>query len=204
MYFRIIILFGMLLLFVASLQLVQIYETTTFPVTYIVAEQFGGTFTLFIVILTILFGGELVWRDREMRMSNIIDALPVPNWVFFVSKLVGLMFMQVILVTVIMVCGILVQLTKGYTHLELGVYLKYLYGFTLPDMLMLAVVSVFVQTLVKNKFLGYFIVSLFYFWNSTFAFLVLKHSLFVFGSNPSIIYSQMNEFGHLAWPFFFL
>lgn len=201
-YFRIIILFGMLLLFVASLQLGQIYETTTFPVTYIVAEQFGGTFTLFIVILTILFGGEMVWRDREMRMSNIIDALPVPNRMFFVSKLVGLMFMQVILVTVIIVCGILVQLTKGYTHLELGVYMKYLYGFTLPDMLMLAVVSVFVQTLVRNKFLGYFIVSLFYFWNSTFAYLVLKHSLFVFGSNPSIIYSQINEFGHLAWPFF--
>ncbi|MBX2905728.1 MAG: ABC transporter permease [Taibaiella sp.] len=201
-YFRIIILFGMLLLFVASLQLGQLYETTTFPVTYIVAEQFGGTFTLFIVILTILFGGELVWRDREMRMSNIIDALPVPNWVFFLSKLIGLMFMQVLLVTVIIVCGILVQLSKGYTHLELGVYAKYLYGFTLPDMLMLAVMSVFVQTLVRNKFLGYFIVSLFYFWNSTFAILVLKHSLFVFGSNPTVIYSEMNHFGHLTWPFF--
>lgn len=200
-YFRIIVLFGMLLLFVASMQLGQLYETTTFPVTYIVAEQFGGTFTLFIVILTILFSGELVWRDREMRMSNIIDALPVPNWVFFLSKLAGLMFMQVILVTVIIVCGVIVQLMKGYTHLELDVYMKYLYGFTLPDMLMLAVLAVFVQTMVRNKFIGYFIVSLFYFFNSVFGYLVLKHALLVFGSNPAITYSEMNHFGHLTWPF---
>jgi len=200
-YFRIIILFGMLLLFVASLQLGQIYETTTLPVTYQVAESFGGTLTLFIVILTILFGGELVWREREFRMSNIVDALPVPNWVFYISKLVGLMFMQVLLLAVVILCGVIVQLSKGYTHLEIGLYLRYLYGFTLPDLWMLAVLSVFVQTLVRNKYLGFFIVSLFYFWNSVFAALVLKHNLFVFSSNPSVIYSDMNGFGHITWPF---
>jgi ABC-2 type transport system permease protein len=200
-YFRIILLFGMLLLFVASTQLGQIYETATLPVTYQVVESFGGTFTLFIVILTILFGGELVWREREFRMSNITDALPVPNWIFYVSKLSGLMFMQVILMTVVMVCGIIVQLSKGYTDIEPLLYIQYLFGFLLPDMWMLAVVSVFVQTLVKNKYVGYFIVSLFYFWNSVFAMLVLKHNLFIFSSNPSVVYSAMNGFGHIVWPF---
>jgi ABC-2 type transport system permease protein len=200
-YFRIILLFGMLFLFIASSQIGQIYETTTFPVTYQVVESLGGTFTLFIVILTIMFGGEIVWRDREFRMSNITDALPVPNWVFYLSKLTGLMFMQVILLTVVMVCGIIVQLSKGYTQLELGLYIKYIYGFGLVDLWMLAILSVFVQTLVRNKFLGYFIVSLFYFWNSTFAFLVLKHNLFIFSSNPSVTYSAMNGFGHVTWPY---
>lgn len=201
-YFRIILLFGMLFLFLVSQQLGKIYDTVTLPVTYQVIEYFSSTFSLFIVILTILFSGEMVWRAREHRMSNILDALPVPNWVFYVSKLTGLMFMQVILQTVVLVCGILVQLSKGYTHLELGLYIKQLYGFGLIDLWYLAALAIFIHTLVSNKFIGYFIVAIFYFWNIFFAQLVLKHNLWIFGSNPGVTYSDMNGFGHVAWPFF--
>ncbi len=201
-YFRIILLFGMLFLFLVSLQIGKIYETTTFPVTYEVVEYFGGTFQLFIVILTIMFAGELVWRGRDFRMDNILDALPVPNWVFYVSKLTGLMFMQVILLSIIMICGIIVQLFKGYTNFEILLYIKYIFGFKLLDIWMLGVLAIFVQTLVSNKYLGYFIVALFYFWNSTFALLVLKHSLFVFTSDPGVNYSDMNRFGHAIFPYY--
>ena len=201
-YFRIIMLFGMLFLFIASMQIGKMYETTIYPVTYRMVEAFGGTFMLFMVILTIMFSGELVWRARDFRMSNILDALPVPNWVFYISKLAGLIFMQVLLFSIIMFCGIIVQLFKGYTHLELLLYIKYLFGFKLIDLVLLAVLAVFVQTLVRNKYLGYFIVALFYFWNGTFASLMLKHNLLIFSSDPGLMYSDMNKFGHAVFPFF--
>jgi len=200
-YFRIILLFGLLFLFLTSAQIGQIYETRTYPVTYQVVEYFSGVFNLFIIILTILFSGDIVWRAREFRMSNILDALPVPNWVYYVSKLSGLLFMQVILQTVMVVAGILVQLSKGYTHLELGVCLEYAFGFGLIDLWLLAVLAVFIQTLSPNKFLGYFIVAIFYFWNIFFASIVLKHKLWVFSSDPGVIWSDMNRFGHLPYPF---
>lgn len=201
-YFQIILMFGMLFLFLVSMQIGKIYDTTTFPVTYEVIEYFSGTFSLFTVILTILFSGELVWRAREFRMSNILDALPVPNWVFFVSKLSGLMFMQIILQTVVIVSGILVQLSRGYTHLELGLYIKYVYGINLIDMWLLAVLAIFIQTMVSNKFVGYLVTALFYFWNSTFALLLVKHRLFVFSSDPGVTWSDMNAFGHTIYPWF--
>jgi len=201
-YFRIILLFGMLFLFLASTQLGKIYDTTVLPVTYIVVENFGGTFMLFMVILTIMFGGELVWRARDFKMDNILDALPVPNWVFYSSKLAGLIFMQVLLMSVIFISGIIVQLCKGYNHLEIFLYFKYLYGFMLIDMVMLAVLSIFVQALVKNKYVGYFIVGIFYFWNATFASIVLKHNLLIFDSSPGLNYSDMNSFGHWVGPYF--
>jgi ABC-2 type transport system permease protein len=200
-YFRIIMLFGMLFLFIASTQLGKMYETTIYPVTYMVVEQFGGTFMLFMVILTIMFSGELVWRSRDFRIDNILDALPVPNWVFYTSKIAGLVFMQILLLCVIMVCGIIVQLFKGYTHFEVLLYVQYLWEFRLPDLIMLAVLAVFVQTLARNKYLGYFIVSLFYFFNSTFATIILKHNLFIFSSDPGIEYSDMNAFGHAVYPY---
>lgn len=201
-YFRIILLFGMLMLFLVSLQMGQIYGTPTYPVTYQVIEFFGDTFNLFIVVLTIMFSGELVWKGRDFRMSNILDALPVPNWVFYVSKLTGLMFMQVILVTIIIVCGIIVQLFKGYTNFEILLYVKYIYGFRLIDLWLLAVMAIFVQTLVSNKFVGYFIMAMFYIWNANFAELILKHKLLVYADSPAVIYSAMNGFGHAILPYF--
>ena len=192
----------MLFLFLVSTQLGKIYETTVFPVTYVIVEQLGGTFMLFMIIVTILFSGELVWKSRDFRMSNIIDSLPVPNWVFYASKIAGLIFMQVLLLAVIMICGVIVQLFKGYTHFEILLYIKYLLGFRLIDLVMLAVLAVFVQTLVSNKYLGYFIVALFYIWNSTFALTILKRTLFVFSSDPGIEYSDMNGFGHAVFPFY--
>lgn len=195
-YFRIILLFGMLFLFLAAIQLGKVYETKTLPVTYTVLETLGGSFTLFIIILTIVFSGEIVWRAKEQRMDNILDALPVPNWVFYVSKISGLFFMQAILSALIMVCGMLVQLFNGYTQLEALHYVQSLFGIQLIDLWYLSILCVLVHTLVNNKFIGYFIVALFYIWNTFFAFLVLKHNLWVFSSDPGIVYSDMNGFGH--------
>ena len=202
-YFRIIMLFGILYLFLVSTQLGKIYDTTVYPVTYIIVEVFSSPviFTLFIVIITIMFSGELVWKSRDLRMSNILDSLPVPNWVFYISKIAGLIFMQILLLLVIVLVGVIVQLFKGYTHFEFSVYMQYLFGFKLVDLIFLAILAVFVQTLVSNKYLGYFIVVIFYIWNLFFAQSLLKQKLFVFGSDPRIEYSDMNHFGHAVYPF---
>lgn len=201
-YFRIIILFGILFLFLVSMQIGKaIYDTPTFPVTYQVMEYFGSAFQTFMVILTIFFGGEIVWRNRENRMDNILDALPVPNWTFYISKLSGLLFVQFLLMALIMVCGIIVQLFRGYFHFEPLLYIQYLFGFKLISMWMLAILCIFIQTLVKNKYIGYFTVILFYVWNTFFAAVVLKHNLFVFNSSSGYAYSDMNKFGHTTYPF---
>lgn len=200
-YFRIIVLFGMLLLFAVSFQIGKIYDTTTYPVTYMVIEFLGGTFQLFMVVLTIMFAGDIVWKAREVSMSNILDALPVPNWVFYISKLIGLVFMQVVLLCILILCGLILQTFKGYTHYELLLYIQYVFGIKLIDLVLLSIVAMLVQVLVSNKYVGYFIVALFYIWNSSFAYLVLKQNVFLYGADPGVEYSDMNGFGHAIYPF---
>ena len=34
---------------------------------------------MFNLIILIIFSGELVWREREARIDQIVDALPVPT-----------------------------------------------------------------------------------------------------------------------------
>ena len=41
-------------------------------------------------MLTLLWAGELVWREREAGLGEITDAAPVPEWVPFLGKFLGL------------------------------------------------------------------------------------------------------------------
>ncbi|RYD58005.1 MAG: hypothetical protein EOP56_06955 [Sphingobacteriales bacterium] len=200
-YFRIILMFGMLMLLLVSQQIGKLYDTATLPVTSEVITFLAGTFNLFIIVLTVIFSGELIWQSRDIRMNLILDALPVPNWVFYTSKLIALMFMQTVLLAVIIVCGLLIQVFKGYMDIDFLLYFKYLYGFMIIDFWLLAIMAMTIQVLVNNKFVGYFITTIFYLWNASFAFKVFKHNLWIYTSDPGVAYSAMNEFGHVVWPY---
>jgi ABC-2 type transport system permease protein len=37
-------------------------------------------FDTILIIIATYYGGELVWRERERKMHEIIDATPLPAW----------------------------------------------------------------------------------------------------------------------------
>jgi ABC-2 type transport system permease protein len=57
-----------------------------------------------------------------------------------------------------MLCGIVMQTIAGYYHYELLQYFKELYIVTFPQVLAFALLALFVQTVVSNKFIGHGIV----------------------------------------------
>lgn len=201
-YFAILMLIGIIFLFISAPQIGKMYGTTTYPVTYAVTSQLVATFSLFILIITILAAGELVWRERGAKMGQIYDALALPNWVTFASKLSALFLLQVVLVTVVLVCGLIVQAAKGYTNFELWVYIQELYIYNLPNLMLLALLTYVIQVIVNQKYLAYFITALYYLWTATIEGLVLQDNLFSFASDPGVTYSDMNGYGHFVWGFF--
>ncbi len=74
------------------------------------------------------------------------------------SKLFALCFVEFILLTVTGLCGIIMQTIAGYYHYELLQYVKELYFITFPQVLIFALLALFVQTVVSNKFIGHGIV----------------------------------------------
>ena len=97
----------------------------------------SGTFFLFLLIIIIYYSGELIWRERDANVAQITDAEPVPSWVPFMSKLTALGGVQVVLLTVVLVCGIVITQTfKGYFHYEISLYIKTLFGMELPYLLL--------------------------------------------------------------------
>jgi ABC-2 type transport system permease protein len=199
-FFLVIVLAGVLFVVAAGLNADQIYGTRTWPVTYEVLEVLGGTFGLFILIIITFYSGELVWRERDAGLAPIFDTLPIPRWVVFSSKLTALMLVQVVLVAVLMASGIALQAAKGYFHFELGLYAETLFGIRLVSFWILCVTAMLVHVVVNNKYVGHFVMILYFLVGILLPLVGLEHPLYRFGRLPPWTYSAMNGFGHFVLP----
>jgi hypothetical protein len=115
---------------------------------------------------------------------------------------VSLVLLATLLISV--VAAILVQLIKGYTNLELG---KYFLWYVVPtgfDLILLAVLAVFVQALSPNKYVGWGIMVIYLVLQIIAASMGLEHNLYIYGQSPQQQFSDMNGAGSYwkgAWWF---
>jgi len=201
-YFAVIVLAGVLFMIFAARTTGDIYGTPTYPVTYQMLDLVGGTFQLFILIIITFYSGELVWRERDARTNELVDALPLPGWTLYLSKLFALFLVMVVLNVVVMIAGMAIQLAKGYAHLEPLLYIKELFGLNLIGYWLLCVLAITVQTLVNNKYMGFFVMVVYYLWTAFMGQLGFEHHLYQYDSDPGFTYSDMNRFGHFLGPIF--
>ncbi|HLL55907.1 MAG TPA: M1 family aminopeptidase [Myxococcaceae bacterium] len=195
-YFVVIVLAGVLFMAVASQGLMSMYGTSVYPVTHSVLSMVGGAFSLFVIIITTFYSGELVWRERDARTDQLFDALPLPTWLPFLSKLFALIMVQMVLMAVVMVTGLVIQALHGYYNFELDLYAKELFGLKLLRFSMVAVLALTVQSVVQNKYLGYFLMVLYYMVNAMARVLGFEHNLYRYPGTPTTTYSDMNGYGH--------
>ena len=195
-YFAVIVLAGALALFASSLDMGAIFGTATYPVTYQILELIGGVYSLFMLIVTTFYAGELVWREREAGISQMIDALPLPSWLPLLGKTLGLVALQAVMLFFAMLCGMLIQLSKGYLALEPGLYLHRLFLIDLPQYALLAVLAIALQAIINQKYMAYFAMILYYVVTISIHAFGFEHPLLMYGVSPAIVYSAMNGFGH--------
>ena len=199
-YFGVIVLSGALFILASAKVVGSIYGTNTFPVTYQVIDFASGQFSLVMLIITAFYSGELVWRERDARVALIGDSLPAPTWLGFIAKLATLMAAQALLQVVVLACGVAIQLFSGYTHLELGQYLYRLFVLQLPEYWMIAAVALAIHVVVNHKYLGHFLVVLYYMAEIAASSFGWDHRLYRFASTPQLLYSDMNGYGHFLGP----
>lgn len=200
--FIVLTLIGMLFMFVGSLVLGQIYGTVTYPVTYKILEIPGGTFSLFGFLVLFVYSGILVNKERELKIDQLLDTLPMPDWVVFCSKLVSLYITSFVMLLVVMVTGMAIQAIHGYYNFELSVYIRSLFGFELINYMLMATLALFVQVLVRNKYISFFILLAYYFFSQFQSLLGIEQPIYRFASDEGYTYSAMNGYGDAVWSYF--
>lgn len=194
--FLIMLALGLANLFGAFLLSGKIYGTATYPVTHQVLDNVQGGFQWLLYIIITFYAGELVWRERSQRSAEVSDAFPVPDWVPLTAKLGALLAVIATFLVIGALVGIGWQLSHGYTHLELALYLQTLALQAIPFAL-LAVLAVFLQVLSNNKFFGY-LLTIVWLVLSTIGFDLLhwEQHPYNYGTTPGAPYSDLNGYGH--------
>ena len=193
--YAVLVVLGLLNAVAGVYFIAEMYGTLIRPVTRVLITTLSGTFVLYAYIVAIYYSGELVWRERDRRVHELVDATPLPNWALMLPKVLALVAVLVTTLLVSTFAGILVQLVKGYTHFELG---KYLLWYVLPqayDFTLIAVLSVFVQSLVPAKPIGWGITLLYVISFTVLTNIGFEHALYIYSAGPPVPLSDMNGGG---------
>lgn len=171
------------------------------PRTVSLLGIFADAFPFFIFFIIMFYTGETLQRDRLTRYAFINDSLPPPNWVLNGSKLISLLVIATGLSLVPLVVGVIIQLLKGFTQLNLAAYLTFILVVLLPKLLAATVLCFVLQVIFNNKFAAYaFGVTLWigmFFLDSTGMF---DYHLLLYSYTPKSGISDMDGMGHMVKP----
>jgi ABC-2 type transport system permease protein len=190
-----ILVVGVLLLVGALFTVGEISGTKTLPVTWLMLLGGNVFSSLIINLCTFLYAGILVQRANTAKINHLVDSTPIPNWTLLFSKLIAILKMQVVLLAVIMVAGISYQAYQGYYDFEIGHYLKEIYGLKFLNYIIWACLAIFIQTLVKNQYLGFFILLLVTIAIPLLSFIGIESAVFKYNQGPGFSYTDMNGYG---------
>lgn len=175
------------------------YNDSLYPVTNLLLERFNEPLFVLGIILIIFYSGEIVWRERNLKFNGLIDVTPTSNGAFYISKFLSV----VLLPSFLIVSGILVsigfQISRDYYNFEVTQYLSLFYN---PGIIFLfySLLALFVQSIVRNKYIGMGIIGLIVIlFGTQFSSLIgIEHPLLLIGKLPGLNYTNMNGFNGIT------
>ena len=203
--FIIIMSLGLLQMFTSLAFVTSMYGNTSYPVTYAVVDMIEGSLTLYLMIIIIFYGGQLIWKERDAKIDGIVNALPQATRTGLLAKLAALIGVIVVVHLFATLAGMITQLLNGYTRLEPMVYLTY---FIIPSALQFIIwgcIAMLVHVLVNNKYLGFFVFIVIFILNAFgWSGLDVESNLVRLNGSSGIQYSDMSGFGPFLsnWLFF--
>ena len=196
-----IVICGMIIILINSVNLGTVYGVDSYPATYFIVEELRETSFYFFVIILVFYSGELIWKERSVKLNLIYDASPMSDFLNLAGKYLGLILIYIVLIVSLIISGIIFQTINGYYNYDLQVYF---YGFfleILPFLALFTIIAFFAQVMTNQKFVGILVVLLFFILNASLAVFGMDHDLYFFGGSSLGAYSDMNGYGHFMKPY---
>lgn len=169
------------------------YGVSVYPVTSELIGLMVEPLPFFSLIVILFYSAEIVWKERSFHFNLIIDATPIKNSIFFLSKFTALVFLPLILITIGIIMCIVFQIALGYSNIEFGVYAS-LYYYQGLEFIVFSMLALSISSFSKTKFMGMGIFGLFAVLSLKARIIGLEHPLTSIGFLPKISYTNMNGF----------
>jgi len=194
--FRILFAFSVIQLIAGLAAGFEYFGLKSYPLTYFMVDQIQGSSALFVIIILVFFSGELVWRDRDVNVNEVIDSTPHSTLIPLFSKTLSLFSLSIVIHVVLVIIAIIYQLIMGYTQIEFSLYFKDFIYNLFPLYFATCATLVAIQVIVNHKYLGYMVsVIVLLLLDIILLMLDINSNMISFGATPYMIYSDLNGFG---------
>ncbi len=195
-----ILICGVVIIVINSINLGTIFGADSLPKTYLMVEELIESAIFFFLIILVFYSGELIWKERGIKLNLIYDALPVSDFINLAGKFIGLLLIYTVLLISLVISGVLFQISKGFYDFQLSVYFTSFFTEIFPFLVFYTFASFFIHVISNSKFIGYILVLVFFLSTMAMDVLAFGHRLFRFGGTPIGKYSEMNGYGHFLLP----
>jgi hypothetical protein len=92
--------------------------TSVYPTTSAMVDVIDGAFTVFAMLITAFYAGDIVWRERNLRLNEVTDSMPLPTWAQWAAKFTDWLFVAATTLITAIATSILIQAARGYSELR--------------------------------------------------------------------------------------
>jgi ABC-2 type transport system permease protein len=174
--------FTAVVLWVAS----SLYGTSDHPTLAATIKGVQGGSAIFLLMIAAFYGGELVWRERDRKINELIDSTAVPSWVMTLPKILALFLVLLIVNVAAALTGIFYQVVEGARVLGIPEYLAWFIVPAAIDNLLFAILAVFFQVLSPNKYVGWGILFVWFVSSIFLSNMGYANPLYTYEGSPSV------------------
>lgn len=175
---------------------------TVLPTTNVVLTIPTFFFSTVIMLITFLYGGLIINKEKTHNVQMLVAASPIETTTLFVSKLIALLQLQVLLLSVMLIVGVGIQLYNGYYNIQLPLYLLNLFVIQFFGLFIWAIMSVTVHSIVRNTYLGIFLLLLVWIGVAGIQLAGVSSYLLLFNFSEPLQYSDVSGYNGMLSGYF--
>ncbi len=191
--FIIIVICGLGLQLAFTLMAKGAYEAEVYPATY---EILGiiRRFQPALLVLVVLYSGELFARERTLKISPLMEVLPYKTGTRLFSQVLAMNGILVSLLLAMIMVGIATQWAFGYQDIDYTQYFFTCFTELLFNGAFMITLAFFIHVLVNHKFLGHALGILLIIAQNYLPAWGLEHKLYQYGKQSLGIYSDLTGY----------
>jgi len=166
------------------------YGTADHPTVAATVTTVAGGSSIFLLMIAAFYGGELVWRERDRKINELIDSTAVPSWVMTVPKILAIFLVLLLVNVAAALAGMAYQLAEGGRTLGIPQYIGWFIVPAAIDGLLIATLAVFFQVLSPNKYVGWGILFIWFVGGIFLNNLGYGNPLYNYGRSPGVPFSD--------------
>ena len=166
------------------------FGTSDHPTVSATITTVANGSAIFLLMIAAFYGGELVWRERDRKVNELIDSTAVPSWVMTVPKMLAIFLIFVIVNFATALAGIVYQAVEGARVFGIPQYFGW---FIIPasiNGLLIAILAVMIQVLSPNKYVGWGILFVWFVGTIFLNNMGYSNPLYTYAGGPNVPFSD--------------